>query len=215
MKNKSIIKYILIAAFVLITGGAVTSVSVKAQEETNVEVTELSQFVTALEKMDAKEAPQKDAEVIFSFEAGATIFVTGETESGWYSVFYQGQTGYIDVNEAKDKMQINEIDVSALDKEMEAEEALGKLIVEEAERYRAEAKRSKLWGTVIVLLIIGILAIGIISTVQAERAKRKEEELWESDTDAKARAVAEEIQDEALQEKTTEQEDDIWDLDKE
>ncbi len=62
-------------------------------------------------------------------------------------------------------------DVAALDAEMEAEIAEAKLVVEEVERYRAEAKRSRIWGVVIVLLVVAIFAVGIISTIQVKKQK--------------------------------------------
>lgn len=49
------------------------------------------------------------------------------------------------------------------------------MVVEEVERYRAEAKRSRIWGTVIVLLIAGIFAVGVISTRKSKKNSEKEE----------------------------------------
>ncbi len=56
-----------------------------------------------------------------------------------------------------------ELDVEALDEEFAVEEAEGKLVVEEVERQRTEVRRSRIWGAVIILLVLGVFATGIIS----------------------------------------------------
>lgn len=151
---------------------------VHGEENTALEVTELSQFLIAKDKIEAKAEPDEKAETVITYDAGSTIYVTGQTQEGWISVSYQGQTGYINMNipEIRDNLEENEIDIAALDKEMEAEIAEGKMIIEEVERYRAEKKRSRIWGTVIVLLIAGLFTMGIVSGLQAEKAKKKENE---------------------------------------
>lgn len=166
--------------------------------------TQLNRFMTTTRQIDAREEPDEKSGIAFTYEAGATVYVTGETEDGWYIVLYQGKTGYINIDSSKEILEVTEIDVEALNAEMAAEEALGKLIVEETERYRAEARRSKIWGAVIVLLVIGIFATGIISTVQAEKKKNTEDENKPKD-DKK----------EKYQKTVEEEEDDILDLDKE
>lgn len=61
--------------------------------------------------------------------------------------------------------------IDALDQEMKAMEAENQIVVEEVERQRAEKKNSMIWGVVIVLLVIGIFAVGILSTMRSEREK--------------------------------------------
>ena len=50
------------------------------------------------------------------------------------------------------------------------------LMIETVEKYRAEARRSRIWGSVIVVLVLGIFATGIISGVRGARAKEKQAE---------------------------------------
>ncbi len=63
-------------------------------------------------------------------------------------------------------------DSSQLDAEFAALEEESAMIVEEIERQRAEARRSKIWGAVIVVLVIGIFSMGVVST----RESKKEED---------------------------------------
>ena len=134
--------------------------------------TQFSQFMTTLQKIDVKAEPDDKAETLFSYDAGAAVYVTGETEDGWYIVFYQGKTGYINKDSSKEALSTKEVDIQALDEEMEALQVRDKIIVEEVERYRAEARRSRIWGTVIVLLVVGIFVVGIVSTVRSERKNK-------------------------------------------
>lgn len=159
---------------------------VNAENDDIVEETPLDQFMTATQSLEVKETPDNSAGTIFTYEAGDTIYVTGE-QNGWYVVLYQGKTGYLNKSASAKGLQKTEIDVGALDAEMEQEQLESKMIVEETERQRAEARRSKIWGAVIILLVVGIFATGIVSTIQAERKKKEtEEEVLDLDKESEA-----------------------------
>ena len=130
--------------------------------------TKFDRFMRVLQRIDVKAKPNDDAETLFTFDEGDYISVTGETENGWYIVYYQGQTGYINKNVSLDIMEEEELDIEALDDELATQEVENKLIAEGVERYLAEARRSKIWGVIIVLLVIGIFVVGIISTIRSE-----------------------------------------------
>ncbi|MDO4305105.1 MAG: SH3 domain-containing protein, partial [Bacillota bacterium] len=140
-----------------------------AQNTEEVEITELNQIMQAVEEVEAKAAPEDTSEIVITYAAGAPVYVTGETTDGWYKVFYQDKEGFVH----KSELTETELDVSTLDEELEAAEEESKMVVEEVERYRAEIKRSRIWGTIIVLLVVGIFATGIISTVRAEKEEKK------------------------------------------
>ncbi len=144
-------------------GGAKDLVYVRAEE-----VSQMSQIMIADEDVDMKATPEKTAESIMSYQEGDSVFVVGETADGWYRVVYQDKEGYI----PKGSLHEREIDVAELDAEMERTKQEAELVVETVERYREETRRSKIWGTVIVILVAGIFATGIISSV---RGKREEE----------------------------------------
>ncbi len=62
-------------------------------------------------------------------------------------------------------------DSSQLDAEFSALEEESVMIVEEVERQRAEARRSKIWGAVIIVLVIGIFSMGVVSTRESKKAE--------------------------------------------
>ncbi len=131
-------------------------------------VTSLSQIMSVNRSVDMKARPEAGAETLMTYETGALIFVTGETADGWYQVLYQDKVGYVD----KNALQMQEMDVEGLDAEMSVNEEEGKLVLETVEKYNMEAKQSKIWGGVIILLVVAIFAVGIISAVKS----RQEEE---------------------------------------
>lgn len=146
-------------------GAAKNMQYVRAAED--VEISELSQLMTAEESVELKAAPDDGAEVIMSYQKGDFVFVTGETADGWYRAIYQDKIGYI----PKDSLSLQEIDVAALDEEMAQTEEEAKFVVEVVERYRDQARRSKIWGGVIIVLVLGIFATGIISGITSAKKR--------------------------------------------
>lgn len=133
------------------------------QSET--EAASQNQIMVAEKDVDMKEAPEDNAPTIMTYEKGALIFTTGETADGWYIVIYQDKEGYV----KKDSLSVQEMDVEGLDAEMEVNAQEGKLVVETVEKYRAEARRSKIWGSIIVILVAAIFAFGIFSAVKTKK----------------------------------------------
>ena len=182
--------FLLIMIFVMAGGYLLPA---HAQDEMT--ETQISLFMKALQQVDAKAEPKDDADTIFTYDEGDHIYVTGETSNGWYIVYYRGQTGYINknVSQGAEVLQDDQdvqseqnvqavfeaetLDLEALDDELAAQEVENKLIAEGVERYLTEARRSRMWGVVIVLLVIGIFAVGIVSTVRTEKNKGEGENI--------------------------------------
>ena len=137
----------------------------------NEAVTDSSAIVVAVGEVDAKERPDENAEVVISYHDGDNIYVTGETADGWYRVRYQELTGYVRVEQVPEMA----VDVEALNDEFAIEAEEGKLVVEEVERQRAEVRRSKIWGAVIVLLVLAVFVTGIVTTVKNGKDGREQE----------------------------------------
>lgn len=147
----------------------ITTFSVQADEAAAQEnfvgdnvITECSLIVAAVGETDAREMPDESAPVVISYRDTDSIYVTGETADGWYRVRYQDLTGYVRADQTTEI----ELDVEALNSEFAIEEEEGKLVVEEVERQRTEIRRSKIWGAVIILLVLGVFATGIVSAMK-------------------------------------------------
>lgn len=168
-KTEMMKKRLLISILAIILG--LIPISAYAEAVDNIETENVS--VTGSMKqveahVDVLENQDEGSDVIVSFESGSMIMVIDESDD-WYTVSYQGKTGYISKKASPDAIVDNVSfteNVQSLDEEFAEESAQMTLIAEEVERYRAERKRSIIWGTIIVLLVIGVFATGIISSLQ-------------------------------------------------
>ena len=124
-----------------------------------------NQLMVAERDVDMKAEPDADAQTLMTYKKGDLVFSTGETADGWYLVIYQDINGYVE----KEALVVQELDVEGLDAEMAMYEQEGKLVMETVEKYRAEAKRSKIWGGVIITLVAAIFAVGIYSAVKTKK----------------------------------------------
>lgn len=150
------------------------------ESDAELEILELNQIMTAQEDCEARELPDQNASVLFGYEAGASVWVTGETRDGWYRTSYQGKEGYllkkniVDLQIETENMGTIDVTASGLDEELAQTEVEGKIFVEEVERQRGEQKRSRIWISVILLLIAGIFATGLLSITKKSRGSKPE-----------------------------------------
>ena len=150
-----------------ICANAAQSDEITQENQNSTEISELSQIMVANEVATMKSEPDNSSETLMTYDKDALVFVIGETTNGWYFVTYQEKEGYVQ----KDLLRLQEIDVEELDAEMAANAEEAKFVVEAVEKYRSEARRSKIWGSIIIVLVISIFAIGIISTVKPPNGK--------------------------------------------
>lgn len=123
-----------------------------------------NQIMVAEKKVDMKAEPSASAETLMTYEKGDLIYVTGEADD-WYLAIYQDKKGYVD----KEALKVQEMDIEGLDEEMAVRAQEGKIVIETVEKYRAEARRSKIWGGVIITLVAAIFAFGIFSAVRTKQ----------------------------------------------
>lgn len=135
--------------------------------ETN-SATQLQQIMVTMRQVDMKAKPDFTSETLMTYEKGASVFVIDSVDDDWVYARYQDMTGYVD----KTALLMQTMDTADMDAEFAREAEQTKFVLEEVERYKAEARRSKIWGAVIVVLVLGIFAMGIVSGI---RAKKKEE----------------------------------------
>ena len=71
--------------------------------------------------------------------------------------------------------QIQQIeDSTELDAEFSNLEEESVMIMEEVERQREEARRSKIWGAVIIVLVLGIFSMGIVPALKDKKEENME-----------------------------------------
>lgn len=116
------------------------------------------------------EKPDNKSLVVEEIKKGQSVMLSGKTENGWCQVVYQGRTMYVQENSLEET--VNE----ELSNELQE---LEKLRLAEAEwdiKVRKEVLRSRIWGTVIVVLIVGIFAAGMVSVIRADKGEKRKKE---------------------------------------
>lgn len=116
LKERSVRKIIMfLSAFMLLS--LVVPMQARAEEE--YEVTQLSATAEIeAESLNVRSGPSQDYSVVGKAKAGETYEVTGQADTGWYQIDYNGTTGYVaeqyvtvslsDAEESKDKEQSDE-----------------------------------------------------------------------------------------------------------
>lgn len=175
MKRQARMKKLLVALGIScgLAAAALSPLCVWAEENSAIQsaadITELSQLMTANEAVDLKTEPEENAETIHSYQKDDPVFVTGKTADGWYRAVYKGKEGYI----PEKALLVQELDVEGLDAEMDKTKQEAELVVETVEKYHEETRRSRIWGIVIGVLVVGIFATGIISGIRSKGKSEK------------------------------------------
>lgn len=178
MKKFRLMRRLLAVMFSVLTIMQMGSLYVYAAETEGVgetqesDMTQLNQIMVTAREVELKAEPNYNSETLMTYEKGASVFVTELVGDEWVLARYQDKIGYVD----RTALLMQKMDVSGIDAEMAVEAEETKFVLEEVERYQQEARRSKIWGTIIVVLVISIFAIGIISTIRAGRNKETDEE---------------------------------------
>lgn len=120
-----------------------------------------------IEEVKLLEAPEKRAEEVIALPAGAAVVLTEDEVKGWCKVSAQETEGYLQTSQLKTLGNAEE-----LNSEFDKISNTVQLIFDEIIVRENETKQSRIWGTVIVVLIAAIFGVGIVSAVK----KNKEEE---------------------------------------
>ena len=163
MKKITKLMLSIMAVVCLLTGMGFTSFA-------QTEDIQILKLVVTEKGTPGKEKPTDSAKTLMEYEPGAKLAVVEEPNSTWYGVLYQGQVYYVkqaDTIDAEDVAPVEEID-----QELEEEYVEGKILIEEIVRQEEEAKKTRIWAAIIIVLIIAIFGVGILSHLK----KSKEDE---------------------------------------
>jgi hypothetical protein len=132
---------------------------------------QVNEFMNIMRRTEGKVSPDSASETAATIEEGTLIFAISEVTEGWYEITHVGQKMFV----PKSALQSQIVDENlALEvQDMEKENAM---IIEAVERARASLRQARIWGVVIILFIVGIFALGIISTIKNSRAEKAEKE---------------------------------------
>ena len=155
----------LVVGVLVLTGSKVTSLAQDIQ---------IIKLIVTQEGAEGKEKPQDTAKTLMEFEPGAMMAVVEEPNSTWYGVLYQGNIYYVKQAETKEATDVTPAE--EIDKELEEEYIEGKILVEEIVRQEEEAKKTRIWAGIIIVLIIAIFGVGIVSHIRNSKEEDEEDE---------------------------------------
>lgn len=165
-------KAIFTAVLVMVTAGMTPQmayakeINVDAASEEIVE----SGVMYLLEDSDAKAEPKTGAKTVAELKKGESIFVTEKTENNWYCFVKEGKEAYVECAKVETPGASPE-----LQSEMQKHVENTVKDIERVNQYREQTAKSKIWGAVIVVLVIAIFAFGIVTTVKKDKKKKPEE----------------------------------------
>ncbi len=166
MRGKKWAGVLLAMLCVLFVGG----VSIRAQEpETMEDKIAINALITADTDIEARSEPDEGAAVVLQISQGQSLLVVGES-GNWYQIFYQGQYAYV----PKENVKVQDMDLEALEEEMSREAEEGAAFIESLEMHRSAARRTRIWGAVIIVLILAILVVGVVSAIKKKREPQEE-----------------------------------------
>lgn len=166
MRWKKRIGVLLVMLCALCIGG----VSAWAQEpETAEDKIAINALITAAADMEARSEPDEGAAVVLQISQGQSLLVVGES-GNWYQIFYQGQYAYV----PKENVEVQDMDLEALEEEMSREAEEGAAFIESLEMHRSAASRTQIWGVVIIVLILAILVVGVVSAIKKKKQPQEE-----------------------------------------
>lgn len=120
-----------------------------------------------IEEVELREEPASTGAVVASLQAGIAVVVSEDANGDWCKVSYQEQEGYVPVTMLKALGNVEELN-SEFDKISQTIQ----LAFEEIMTREHEELQARIWGSIIVVLIVAIFGVGIASAVKKNKEER-------------------------------------------
>lgn len=117
-----------------------------------------------VEEIELRIEPETTAKVIATLQAGTVVVVAEDVNGDWCKVTCQKQEGYLPVAKLKTLGNTEELN-SEFDKISQTVQ----LAFEEIMTREHEEMQARIWGSIIVVLIIAIFGVGIASAVKKNK----------------------------------------------
>ncbi len=122
-----------------------------------------------VETVELREEPAVTAKTITTLRAGTTVVVVEDANGDWCKVSYQEQEGYVPVAKLKTLGNKEELNSEFGKISQTVQLAFEEIMVREHEEMQA-----RIWGSIIVVLIVAIFGVGIASAVKKNKEESKE-----------------------------------------
>ncbi len=140
------------------------------------------------------------SDVLATFNAGDVIFVTGQTDDGWYTVAYQGETGYLPADasgagagskEDSELKPYTEADVESVDEELKQTNIESTYLAEEVVRYHKARRNAIIWVCIITALAIALVEVGYMSYKRKSVVQKENEDRTPDDENVAENSMTE------------------------
>lgn len=160
--KKNLFKLSLFLAAVLVMGFTVCAAG-------EIEITaNMAMKVSA--KTDLHENADEASSVVATFEADTPVIIMENPQNGWCRVSYQETSGYVKVSALAMLSDSDEISDEFEQAHNQVQLMFDSIVLTEKEK-----GRSRIWGAIIVILVVLIFGVGILSTVKGNKGKKKTE----------------------------------------
>lgn len=159
---KKIGKQVILWLFIMVLG----CMPVYAAE---LEQVQKNMVLETIHEVDLLEQPDTAAKAIGTLQAGTPVVVMEDGIEEWCKVASQELTGYIKISELKTLG--NQDDLNA---EFEKIGNTVQLVFDEIMIRENEEKQARIWGTIIVALIVAIFGVGIVSAIRKNKVEKEE-----------------------------------------
>lgn len=122
-------------------------------------------------KTEVHESADDTSNVVATFEAGTPIIIQEKPQNGWCKVSYKESIGYV-----KTESLVLLSGESELANEFEQTHNQVQLMFDNIVLAEKEKSRSRIWGVIIVILVVLIFGVGIVSSIRGKKDKEKAEE---------------------------------------
>ena len=161
---------------------------------------ELEMFYTT-QKIEVYEKKSDSSEVLTTVEEGIPIMIL-EKGDDWCQVQYKDATGFV-------KTSLLQKENEELAVELDAQQEYNNTFMNEVFRLEDEKAKSRVWGAVIVVLIMGIFGVGIFNTI---KMNKKEEQVDEELPEGEDVTVSDAIQETILEDTSNEENSDSMEI---
>lgn len=122
-----------------------------------------------IEEVSLHEAARENAKIVATIPAQTSVLVVEEAENGWCKVTSQEQTGFAKISELKTLGNKDELDA-----EFDKVNETVLLAFDEIMTREKEARQARIWGSIIVVLIVAIFSVGIVSAIRKNKLENEE-----------------------------------------
>ncbi len=140
----------------------------KASEASKIAVNTVHQLA---EDTQLRTNPDAEATKVCEVKAGAVVIVTAYDGGEWCEVSCKGNQGYVPIT-----MLTPVGDSKALAQEFENLANDYENTYEEMLEIRRQERNSRIWGCVIIALVVAIFAVGIVSAIKKNKLEQMQEQ---------------------------------------